>query len=60
MAEMSTRWLAGLALLALIPVLAFLLVEGQLVVLLAAVNVCLFTYVLYTFFGPASRSHSTN
>lgn len=57
---MSTRWLAGLALLALIPVIAFLLVQGQLVVLLAVVNVCLLTYALYTFLGPTSRGHSTN
>lgn len=60
MVEMSTRWLGLPALLALGPVLAYLLLEGETVALLAVVNVLLITAALYTFMGPPRSRSSTS
>lgn len=61
MVEMSTRWLGFLALLALIPVVTYLVVEEKLVVVLAIVNVLLIATALYTFLGPSAEdAHSSS
>jgi len=60
MVETPTRRFGLFALLALLPVLAYLFATGAGIVALAVVNVCIVTAALYTFLGPAAGDPVTH
>lgn len=57
MADVPHRWLAVLALLALLPVAVYFAANTDLVVALTFVNVALIAAMLYRFFTPDDDQH---